>query len=151
MSRETSKLTLAGGLGRPPLRAWVTAFGLGRGVAVEEAGLVAERGCAVDGKALGLVVQDGVEEGVVICGAVGGNFPQEEMDVTGGADYRTLHGVLRGEGGVIALDGCAGGRTDCRAGGKMEGHVGVDFERGAEFDRGNGGTWGWFCRQIGQA
>src|SRR6266700_1985643 len=63
------------------------------------------------------------------------------MDVARSGKDRTFGRVLGGEAGVVALDGSAG-RRDCGcAGGKMQGHVGFDFERRAKFDGRSGRTW----------
>src|SRR5216684_1957631 len=106
---------------------------------------------AVEGEILGLVVEDGTEEGVVVGGAGGGDLPKQKVDVAGSGDGQTLGGVLGGEGGVIASDGSAGWGGGGRAGGKMQSHVGFDFEGSAEFDGGSGGTWGRVCGRVGQA
>ena len=58
-----------------------------------------------EGEELGLVGLDGMEEGVVVSGAGGGDFAQQKIDVTRGGDGLTSCGVLGAEGGVIAVDG----------------------------------------------
>ena len=100
---------------------------------------------------MGLVALDGVEEGVVVGSALGGDLPQKKMDVAGRGDDRPFGGVLGRVAGVIALDGSAG-RRDCGCGGrKMQGHVGFDFEGRAQFNGRRGSTCGGLCGQIGQA
>ena len=100
---------------------------------------------------MGLVVEDGTEEGVVVGGAGGGDLTQEKVDVAGSSDGQTLGGVLGGKGGVIALDGSGSWRGGGRAGGKAECHVGFDFEGSAEFDGRCSGAWSGLCGRIGQA
>src|SRR5216684_4520255 len=91
-------------------------------------------GLAVEGEVLSLVVLDDAKERVVVDDTIRGNLPQQKMDVAGSGDRQSFRGVLRGEGGVITLDGSAGRCGSGRAGGKAEGHFGFDLERGAEFD-----------------
>src|SRR5258708_24199597 len=92
-------------------------------------------GFAVEGKVLGLVVLDGAEEGVVVGGALGGDLPQQKVDMARGGDHQGFCGILGGEGGVIALDGSACRRGGRRAGGKVECHLGFDFKWSAELNR----------------
>src|ERR1700674_4413126 len=105
----------------------------------------------VEGEVLRFVVEDRAKESAVIGGAIRGNFLQQEMDAPGCCGRQSFCGVLGGEGGVITLDGGTGRGRSHRAGGKMEGHLRFDFERGAEVDGGRGGARGRLCGQIGQA
>lgn len=58
---------------------------------------------------LGLVGLNGVQEGRVVSGMVGGDLAVEEIDVAGCGDYGAL-GVIAGhESGVVAVDDGAGG------------------------------------------
>ena len=91
-------------------------------------------GRAFEGEVLGLVVPDGAEEGVVVGGALGGDFSQKKIDVARGGDGQAFGGVLRSESGVIALDGGSGGSLRGGAGRKTQRHMRFDFEGRAEFD-----------------
>ena len=51
-------------------------------------------GWAVEGEVLGFIVLDGAEESVVVGGALGGDLPQEKIDMARGGDGRAFHGVL---------------------------------------------------------
>ena len=70
--------------------------------------------------------------------------------MAGGGDDKTLRGIVRGEGGVVTVDSSARWGVSSCSRGKMQGHVCLDFERGAEFDGSDGGTWGGFRGRIGQ-
>src|SRR6266436_6791849 len=76
----------------------------------------------------GFVVPDGAEEGVVVGGAIGGDLPQEKIDMARGSDSRAFRRILGGKDGVVALDGGAGGRLRGGAGRKMQGHSRFDLE-----------------------
>src|SRR6266403_2629991 len=106
---------------------------------------------AVEGEKLGLIALNGVEESVVVGGAVGGDLPEQKVDVARGGGYLSFRGVLGGESGVVALDGGASWRGNDRAGGNVQGHVGFDFERSAKFDGRSSRAWGLLCGRIGQA
>src|SRR5216684_5500149 len=106
---------------------------------------------AVEREELGLVALDGVKESVVVGGALGGDLPQQKVDVAGSGDGQSLRGIFGGEGGVIALDGRACRRGGSCAGGNVERHVGFNFERCAEFYGGSGGACDGFGRGIRQA
>jgi hypothetical protein len=83
---------------------------------------------------LGLIVLDGVEEGGIVGGALGGDLARKKVDVAGGGDGEGFGGVLRGEGGVIADDGCAGRESWSCAGREVQSHVSFNFQGGAELD-----------------
>ena len=104
-----------------------------------------------EGEELGLVGLDGMEEGVVVGGAGGGNFAQQEIDVTGGGDGLASCGVLGAEGSVIAVDGSACGDLCGGARGEMKRNAGLHFERSAQFDGRSSSAGGGFGRRIGQA
>ena len=87
------------------------------------------------GEELGLIGLDGVEEGGVVGGTVGGDLAAQEVDVTGGGDGAGIGVVAGGEGGVVAVDDGAGGKFDAGAGWKMEGYARLHVERGAQVDR----------------
>src|SRR5450755_427625 len=92
------------------------------------------------GEALGLVGLDGVEEGGVVGGAVGGDLAVEEIDVAGSGDDGVLGAVAGGEGGVVAIDDRSGGDFDAGTRGEVEGQAGVYVERGAQIDGASGGA-----------
>src|SRR5262249_37645971 len=83
---------------------------------------------------LGLIVLDGAEEGVVVGGAVGGEFAGDEVDVTGGGDGVGVGGVLRREGGIVAVYVGSGGRFDSRVRREVKTDAGLHVEGSAEFD-----------------
>ena len=83
------------------------------------------------GEVLRLIGLDGVEEGGVVGGAIGGDLAVEEIDVAGGADDGVLGAVARGEGGVVAIDHRAGGDFDAGAWWEVQGEASVYVERGA--------------------
>src|SRR6266850_4538705 len=66
---------------------------------IRREGIGGRGGWAVEGKVLGFVVPDGAEEGVVVGGALGGDLPEEKIDVARGGDGRAFRGVVRGESG----------------------------------------------------
>src|SRR6266850_4115206 len=72
---------------------------------IRREGIGGRGGWVVEGEVLGFVVPDGAEEGVVVGGALGGDLPQEKIDMARGGDGRAFRGVLGGEGSVVALDG----------------------------------------------
>src|SRR6266446_41502 len=76
-------------------------------------------GRPVEGEELGLVALDGVEEGVVVSGAGGGDLTEEEIHAARGGDGVSLGGVMGGERGVVAYDRSAGGRLSGCAGREM--------------------------------
>src|SRR5467141_1112618 len=117
----------------------------------DQIGVGREGRFAVEGEVLGLVVLNDAKEGVVIGGAARGNLPQQKVDMARGRDGQSFRGVLRGEGGVVALDGGAGGDARGCSRREMQSHLGLDFQRRTEFDGGGGGAWGGFRRRIGQA
>src|SRR5216684_3323638 len=104
-----------------------------------------------EGEELGLVGLDGMEEGVVVGGAGGGNFAQQEIDVTRGGDGLASSGVLGAEGSVIAVDGRTRGDLCGGARWKMKGNAGLHFERSAQFDGRSSSAGGGFGGRIGQA
>src|SRR6266481_10041554 len=101
---------------------------------------------SVEGEVLGLVGEDDAEEGVVVGGAFGGDLPKQKVNMARGCDGQSFRGVLGGEGGVIALDGGAGGDARGCSRREMQSHLGLDFQRRTEFDGGGGGAWGGFRR-----
>src|SRR6266704_2382507 len=73
-----------------------------------------------------------MEEGVVVGGAGGRNFAQQEIDVTGGGDGLASCGVLGAEGSVIAVDGRTRGDLCGGARGEMKRNAGLHSARSAD-------------------
>lgn len=94
---------------------------------------------------------DGVEEGGVIGGSVGGDLAVEEVDVAGSGDDACPDVVSGGEGGVVAIDDRAGRDFDAGAWWKAEGDAGIYIERDAEVDGGSGASGFRFRGQFRDA
>ena len=90
---------------------------------------------AFQGEILSFVALHDVKESAVVGGAIGGNLPQNELDVARGGDRRAVRGVLRGISRIVALHGSPDGSAGGRAGREMQSHARVNFQRRAEFDR----------------
>src|SRR5467141_1024046 len=75
------------------LRAWLV-WGRYGFEGIRRVGIGGRGSWVVEREVLGFVVLDGAEEGVVVGGALGGDLPQEKMDVARGGDGRAFRGVF---------------------------------------------------------